>query len=540
VRVFIAALCALLAAGCPARTSTPVAPPHGPLVFREVAAEMGVTFVCGITDQTPLNITRMVAGGAGFLDYDADGWPDLALVGLRGAALYHNEAGKAFRDVTAGSGLDRLRGEPQGLAAADYDGDDRTDLLVTRYDGVTLLRNVAPGKFQDVTAAAGLDVRGWTTSAAFADVNGDGRLDVFIGRYVQFRPGMPEFKQDRNAMLTIGPDGYNAVRGVLYLNEGGKRFHDATREAGLATSHGKTLGVTFIDFDDDGDQDLYLANDGTLGDCFVNDGRGRFENVAVENGTATSAAGKRQAGMGLDWADYDRDGRLDLIVTTFYNEPKSLYHQDEGGGFTERSQSAGLLLAALRGTAFGVSFTDWNNDGWPDLMIANGHVQDQLDRVDPDTGYRQLPQVFLNERGRFREVSASAGPPFAQRIVGRALAAADFDRDGRRDAVIANFVGPPLLLRNESPAGNWVGIRLAGRPPNTRGIGALVVVSAGEQSQKSAIVTGRSYLAAFPPEAHFGLGEASAVSGEVRWPGGRVRKLPTLKLNTVNVIPEPE
>lgn len=536
-------LLALAVGGCrpPSRVPSvsPAGAPASPLRFRDVAAELGVQFQCGISDVTPLNITRMVTGGAGWVDVDRDGWPDLILVGLRGVRLYHNERGKAFRDVTPGSGLDRLTGEPQGLTAADYDGDGDDDLLITLLDGVRLLRNGGSGRFQDVTREAGLGMRGWATSAAFADTDGDGRLDLYVGRYVRFAPGMPEYQDDRGAKLTLGPDTYDPQRGVFYRNLGGGRFREGTQAAGLAGAHGKTLGVLFTDYDADGDQDLYLANDQALGDFFQNDGKGHFRNVSVENGTAASASGSRQAGMGVDWGDYNRDGRLDLLVTTFYNQPKSLYRQEAGGVFTESGPAAGLAMSLLRGTAFGVAFADWNNDGFEDLMLANGNVQDQLDRVDAATGYRQRTQVFLNRGGTFQDVSASAGPAFNEKLVGRALAVADYDRDGRLDAVVANFVGAPLLLHNESDTGNWVGIRLRGKSANRDGIGALVRLSSGGAEQLRSVQTGRSYLAAFPAEAHFGLGSQLSANAEIHWPDGKLQHVPDLKLNALNLISEP-
>jgi len=541
VRVLL--LCALLlsvTSGCrsaaPGRPAGPARVDAAPLRFQDTAAALGVRFQCGLSDVTPLNITRMVNGGAGWLDYDSDGWPDLLLSGLRAVRLYHNERGRTFRDVTAGSGLEPLSGEPQGATSADYDGDSRPDLLVTLLDGMKLFRNVGAGKFQDVTRAAGLSLHGWATSAAFADVNSDGRLDLYVGRYVRFAPGMPEYQVDGDAQLSLGPDVYDAEQGRFYLNVGDGRFREATRMSGLGDAHGKTLGVSFTDYDADGDQDLYLANDQALGDFYQNDGRGRFRNVGLENGTAASGSGRRQAGMGVDWGDYNRDGRLDLFVSTFYNEPKSLYRQDAGGVFTEVAQSAGLTLPQLRGTAFGVAFADWNNDGIEDLMLANGHVQDQLDRVDAATGYRQRAQVFLNHNGMFQDVSAGAGPAFEQKIVGRALAVADYDRDGRLDAVIANFAGPPLLLHNESTSGNWLGIRLQGKSPNQEGLGALIRLTSGGVTQIRSVQTGRSYLSAFPAEAHFGLGTETRASAEIRWPDGQVQQVADLKLNSVNLV----
>lgn len=541
MRSGIPALIALLAlAGC--RTSTPEHPasarePASGIRLRDVAADNGIDFVAGITDRSPLNITRLMAGGIGFLDYDTDGWPDLVVCGIRGAALYHNEQGKGFRDATRGSGLDSLRGEPQGVAAADYDGDGRVDLLVTLYDGIALLKNTG-GHFGDVTREAGLTLGGWTTSAAFADVDGDSWLDLYVGRYVRFAPGMPEFRRNGDALLTLGPDAYEAEPGVFFRGNGRGGFREATREAGLAEAHGKTLGVIFADYDGDGDQDLYLANDQTLADFYVNDGHGRFRNMGLENGTAVAASGRAQSGMGVDWGDYDGDGRLDLVVTTFYNEAKSLYHQGTGGMFEDRSQLAGLSAARLPWTGFGVAFLDLDNDGEPDLVIANGHPADQIDRVLPSVGYRQPPQVFANSGAVFRDVSPAAGPAFQQRIAGRGLAAADFDGDGRLDVAIASLTGPPLLLHNESKAGNWVTVRLQGRGPNHSTLGATVSVNDGRRTQVQTIQTGRSYMAAFLPEAHFGLGQSGSASAEVHWPDGRVQRVPALRINSVNAIQE--
>jgi hypothetical protein len=505
------------------------------LRFRDMAAAAGLTFQAGIQGKTPLNIVEISGGGAGFLDADGDGWPDIVLAGYSGCALYRNRGGGRFENVTAGSGLDRLSGAWQGVACGDYDGDGRTDLVLTGHGHLALLRSKGGCRFTDVTRAAGLTLDRWSTSAGFADVNGDGWLDLYVACYVEFRPGMPEFFEGPEARLTIGPDAYDAQKGVLYLNRGNGRFVDATRAAGLLAAHGKGLGVAFADYDDDGDSDLYVANDRVPGDFFRNDGKGHFTSVGAENGTALSAAGNRQAGMGSCWGDYDGDGRLDLVVTTFSQEPKALYRQQEGGLFVESGTAAGFSQTTLPWVAFGVMFADWDNDGWLDLMVANGHVQDQADRVNLELGYRQPTLLFRNRgNGTFEDVSGTAGEAFLRRIVGRALAVADYDRDGRPDALVGNLAGPPLLLHNETPAGNWVAVRLRGRPPNPEGIGARVRLSAGTRTQIREVRADGSYLSASEPIAHFGLGaEPGPIQLEIRWPDGTRQHLENVPANSL-------
>jgi len=511
-RLLLAA--AALAAGCKAPAPL-VAPPAAPFRFTDVAAEMGLDFVCGVRDKTPLNIAETLGGGAGFLDYDGDTWPDLVLCGPAGARLYRNEGGTAFRDVSA-TVLGRVPGFLQGVAAADYDGDGWTDLLFTSRGGVRLLRNLGGRRFGDATAAAGLVTGGWTTSAAFADVDGDGWLDLYVGRYVEFRPGMPEFSSVRGAQMPLGPIAYRAQRGSLFLNRRG-RFVEGTAAAGLADTRGKTLGVIFQDHDGDGDPDLYLANDQELADFYLNDGRGRFRNIAVASGTAAGPTGAPQSGMGVDWGDFDDDGKPDLIVTTFHNEPKSLYRQLTPESFAEVSRISTEPYLALRYTGFGVCLEDLDGDGRLDLVVANGHVADQADVGQPEYGYRQPLQFLHNVGGRFREVTAGVG--FDRKLVGRALAVADFNRDGRQDLLVADLGGSPVLLRNDIAAA--AGFSVALRQPGANGAALGARVSAGGRTRE--VWTGRSYMAAFCPEVHFPAAAARETL-RVRWPDGRVEE----------------
>ena len=533
-----------LLSGCDTgRSPAPEAAPRGaaaaPAIrFRDAAAELGVTWVCGVADRTPLNIVEIMGGGVGALDYDGDGWTDIVLTGHRGCRVYRNAEGKRFEDRTESVGL-ALNSPLQGVAAADYDDDGWVDLLLTHPRGLHLYRNRGGRRFENVTASAGLASRLWHTSAAFADVNGDGRLDFYAGGYVRVDPGTRQFTRVGEASLTLGPTAYPAAPGRLYLGLGGGRFRDATTESGLGASHGKTLGVTFADTDGDGDQDLYLANDQVLCDFFRNEGRGRFREVALENGTATGPSGRPQSGMGVDCGDYDADGRLDLFVTTFYNETKSLYRQLDGGIFENRGQDAITPPGALNGTAFGTALADFNNDGELDLILANGHVVDQIERVDSQVRYRQPTQVLLGESGRFRNVTAGAGPDLARPLVGRGLAILDYDRDGRLDVVVANLAGPPQVLRNESPPANRAVIRLEGLGGNRAGLGAMVTHEGPERATTHVVSGGRSYLSTSPAEVHLGLGTAKEAVIRVRWPDGVEQPPQRVPANRTTVIRRP-
>ncbi len=529
----------LLIAGCSGSfrlrgLSPPEAPilPESGIRFRDVTQEYGVSFHAGPSPKSPLNIVELMGGGVGFVDADGDPWPDLLLAGYSGCALYRNENGKYFRDVTAQSGLAALGGGWQGVASADYDGDGRPDLVLTGHNRLALLRSLGNARYEDTTVSSGLSRSGWHTSAAFADVDGDGWLDLFIGRYVDFRAGLPEFFETPRARLTLGPDAYAAQTGVFYRNRGG-RFQEATAAAGLDRAQGKVLGVAFGDADGDGDEDLYLANDRVPGDFFRNDGKGRFRNIGVENGTALSFDGNRQAGMGVAWGDYDGDNRLDLVVTTFAGERKGLYRQDASGMFEDQSVPAGLLRPTLPWVGFGVALRDWDNDGRPDLMLANGHVQDQVEQADPSASYAQPLQVFHNlGNGRFGDASAGAGTVFRRPLVGRGLAVADFDRDGRLDVLVGNLADAPRLLRNESRSGHWLAVRLRARDRNTSGIGCRIIVRAGGKTRLQEVRADGSYLSASQAVAHFGLGDATGPPQVVvRWGAGRVQHLESADLD---------
>lgn len=383
---------------------------------------------------------------------------------------------------------------------------------------------------------------GWLSSAAFADVNRDGRLDLYIGRYVRWDASVVRFCVVEGVKTACGPEMYDPERGSFYLNVGGGRFVEATGRLGLSDAHGKTWGVCFGDYNDDGWPDLYLANDQVPCDLYENEGGRRFRNVGLASGTAFSRDGARQGGMGVDWGDFDNDGRLDLFVTTFYQQPKSLYRNEGGGLFSEVSDVAGILAPTLPYVAFGTRFFDFDNDGRRDLFIANGHIRDNAEQLDPGIRYRQPMQLFRNEgEAGFRDLSHQAGAAFDRPIVGRAVAFGDWDNDGDVDLLVVDADGPPLLLRNEvGNRNNWIGVRALTGPGKRDAIGARVAVTAAGRRQIAEVTPGASFLATNDPRVYFGLGDAARVERlEIRWPSGRTEERRDLPVNRFLTLVEP-
>ncbi|MGV3719718.1 MAG: CRTAC1 family protein [Actinomycetota bacterium] len=490
--------------------------------FTDVATTVGLSYRFDPGAPSPLNILQIMGGGVAFLDFDNDGWLDILCVGQPQPALFRNERGTRFVDVTS-KALPTAPGKWFGCATGDFDNDGWCDLFLSGYKCAALLRNDQRGGFKDVTAERGFRPSGWATSAAFADVDGNGFLDLYVTNYVRFAAGMPEFTTVNGVRLSLGPDAYEAERGRLFLNQDG-RFRDATRAAGLEAAHGKGLGVAFADPDGDGDDDLAVANDQQPLDYFENDGKGHFRNVALENGTAFNSEGRRQGGMGLTFGDYDGDGRSDLFVANFADEPKSLYHNLGGGIFENAGYRAQVSQSTRPWVAFGAAFGDFDHDGMLDLAVVNGHVQDEIQKVDRDNSYAQHPQFFLNAgSGKFREASEEAGPDFWKPLVGRGLATGDFDNDGDLDLLAADLGGAPRLLRNNtgSGSGRWLALRLRGTRGNRMALGTRVELSAGGRRQIREARTDGSYLSAHDPRVHFGLGGSTTVDELViQWPSG--------------------
>ena len=482
-----------------------------------------------------------MGNGAGFLDYNVDDSLDILLVG-RQLALYQGDGKGHFTDVTKDMGLGTLAADFRGCAVGDYDNDGYPDIYISAVHGGVLLHNDHGARFVDVSPNSGIAAQPWGTSCAFVDVDNDGLLDLFIGNYVKFDPKRDRILCPSNDVMTAcGPNHYEALHGVLYRNVGGGRFADFTRRWGVDKTSGKALGVATADFDGSGHQGVALANDEMAGDLLKNSGHG-FTNIGASSGTAYDASAAKHAGMGIDWGDFDNDGQLDLAVTTYQFEPKSVYHNDGAGLFSEQSSVLGVGNETRASLAFGIKWIDFDNDGFLDLMIANGHVEDNAHQVDARANYRQSVQLLRNENGRhFTDISSSLVRGALKPIVGRGLAIGDYDNDGRVDALVVDSEGTPLLLHNETKtAGNWLEVTLMGTKSNRDGQGAIVTVETSEHATlMRQCSTSGSYLSASDRRVHFGLGKTNSVMVlTVKWPDGHVDTYHGISVNKMETIKE--
>jgi hypothetical protein len=549
VAIALPVLAAILLGGCDGAGARAITPSQAgarsaaPPLFRDVSAGAGLRFTLGHGGRSPLTILETLGHGAGFVDVDGDGRLDIVLVGSDKVALYRNAGNGTFADITAGSGL-RAAGYWQGVASGDYDNDGRSDLFLTGYRCCALYRNEGGGRFRDVTRAAGIARKGWSSSATFVDVDHDGFLDLFVTNYVQFHPTSPQFcKNARGFLSTCGPTTYDPEKPVLYRNTGSDRFVDETVRRGIGDAHGNALGAAVADYDADGWIDIAVANDQLPGDLYRNRGRGRFENAGVAGGTAYNVKGEEYAGMGIDWADYDANGALELVVTTFQAQPTSLFAQTAPGLFSDICYTAGVAHPTMNHVGFGARFLDYDNDGLADLAIANGHAVDTIARSDSTTSYAQPTQLFHNAgEGRLKEVTAEAGPDFTRPIVGRGLAKGDYDNDGRVDLLVVDAEGHPLLLHNEVATRNhWLSLALRGVRSNRSGIGAHLTVEAGGRTWRQVVATDGSFQSASDVRAHLGLGQATRADRiRIAWPSGAETVLRNVEADQFLVVSEEE
>jgi hypothetical protein len=503
-------------------------------LFRDDAKAAGLhfTFVNGATAQKQLPET--MSGGVGLLDYDGDGRLDVYLVQggafppgpspcPSGDRLFRNRGDGTFEDVTRASGLAAFPGGyGHGVAVGDYDNDGRPDLFVTRWRSYALYHNRGGGRFEDVTAAAGLGGdRDWPTSSAFADLDGDGDLDLYVCHYLAWDADQPEVCRSPSTgrVSPCDPQRFAARPDHLFRNEGGW-FVDVTKEAGILDHDGRGLGVVAADFDEDGRLDLFVANDGTANFLFLNRGGMMFEEAGHASGVAAAGGGGYRAGMGVARGDLDGDGRIDVAVTNFFGESTTFYQNLGGGLFTDRTAAVGLAAPSRYRLGFGIAFLDADDDGRLDLFTANGHIAD--DR--PEIPYEMPAQLMLGgANGRLTDVSAGAGPPFQVPRLGRGLVVGDLDDDGRVDAILVGHEGSVAYCHNAGPGGHSITLRLEGTTSNREAVGARVVVEAGGRRQVADRFGGGSYQSASDPRLHFGLGAAARVDAvEVRWPSGRV------------------
>ena len=509
--------------------------PKSITAFVDIAQKAGLNYQWDIKGKRPLNILQTIGNGCAFLDYNNDGNMDILLVGPR-VALYQGDGKGNFPEVSEQTGVAKLSGGFLGCAVGDYDNDGFPDVYLTAYRGGALLHNQNGQTFSDVSKAAHIPAQPWATSAAWADVDGNGTLDLFVGNYVKFGPNTkPQLCDEQGFQTSCGPRHYAPEKNVLYLSDGKGNFRDASQTWNLNKSTGKALGAAFAPLDENSPRpSLYLANDEMPGDLMENSGTS-FKNVGAESGAAYDINGNVHGGMGLDWGDFDNDGKLDLFVSTFETEAKCVYHNDGGMLFTEQSARLGLEPITATSLAFGVKWADFDNDGNLDLVVANGHVQDNIAQIKKDSVYKQVPQLIRNTgQNRFEDATAQAGEGFTKKIVGRGLAVGDFDNDGKMDVLIVDSEGAPLLLHNQSAqTGNWAGFKLAGKGAE----GALVTVESGPHKWTRLCSTGGSYMSASDSRVHFGLGDEKTVTRvSVRWADGKTQVWDAAKVNAYTTL----
>ena len=541
-----AALLAALAAGADA--------PECPVTFTDVAAASGLRFTHDRGSTGEHRLPEMVGSGVAWLDYDNDGWLDLYVVqsgpfppsGSPKARdrLFRNAGNGTFVDVTDRAGI-RDTAYGMGAIAADYDNDGFVDIYVTNYAGNILLRNRGDGTFDDVSAKAGIAGPRWGTSAAWGDYDGDGRLDLFVGQYADDRKDKDLFCGDpaTGERDYCPPIMYDATVSVLYRNAGDGTFRDVTREAGMAGSFGKALGVIFTDLDMDGRPDIYVANDQVMNLLFRNAGGGRFEDISISSGTGFGLEGQPQGGMGVDAGDLDGDGLPDIGVANFENETNELYRNLGSGLFEDVSVSSNFGPPTLPYVKFGLNLIDVDNDGDLDAFMANGHIYAKPKRQGAKAA--QKPMLLWNDgKGRFR--AGACGAVFDVELVGRGSAAADYDNDGDLDIAVSNSGGPLQLLRNDAVPGarrgKWVGVALKGKKSNRQGIGAFLTAELPSGRKLVRIVqAGSSYLSTSDPRVVFGLGEETSVKKlTIRWPSGTVQTLENLPAGMYISVTEAE
>jgi hypothetical protein len=510
--------------------------------FRDVTQQAGIRFVHNNGAFGKKFLPETMGPGVAFIDYDNDGWPDVFLVnGMDWPGhvqkhstpkLYHNNRDGTFTDVTHKAGLD-IEMFGMGVAVGDYDNDGYDDLFVTAYGQSHLFHNNGNGTFTDVTQKAGLlGPKEFSTSAAWVDYDKDGHLDLVVGNYVQWTQETDLYcTLDGKSKSYCTPESYKGTPVRLWHNRGDGTFEDVTQKAGLGEPTSKTLGVAVLDYDNDGWPDLLFSNDTQPNKLYRNNGNGTFTEKAVVAGVAFSEDGVARAGMGVDAGDYDHSGHPSLLITNFANQMLSLYHNEGNGLFVDEAPRSEIGRASLLTLGFGCFFFDYDLDGWPDVLVANGHIDADIQRVQANVKYAMPPHLFRNiGNGKFAEVTKTLGAGFAAPRVGRGIAYADINNDGRLDVLISTNSGPVYLFRNEaqgtSAANRSLRMKLTGTKSNRDGIGATVKLTSGGETQTQMLRSGSSYLSASELVLTFGLAQREKADGiEIRWPSGQVDRL---------------
>jgi len=539
--------------------SVPDAQNYLPGRFVDVTAALGVHFNYSSSHTPKHYLPETMGAGVALFDYDNDGRLDIFLVNgaplqdptPKGAVpqktgpnywnrLYHQKSDGSFEDVTERAGLQGV-GYGMGVAVGDYDNDGFEDLYVTAYGGNKLYHNNGDGTFTDATEKAGVAGSGWSTSAAWVDLDNDGLLDLVVLRYLQWDfedIWCGEHKEGYRAYCH--PDVFQPISPLVYHNDGNGHFTEVSQKIGLAKP-GKGLGIALADYDRDGHTDLFVANDSMVEFLYHNKGDGTFEEVGLLSEVAVDGDGRTYAGMGVDFADYNNDGFPDLVITDLANQRYALYQNNRDSTFTYASFTSGVARLTMPHSGWGVRFLDYDNDGWKDLLIAQGHDLDTVELSYPNLHYRE-PMLLLRNTGKeFVDVSSASGAVFGQPWLGRGMAIGDMDNDGRLDAMVSRNDGPAHIVRNETPTQNhWLLLKLVGHKSNRDAIGAEIKIVTAKGQQFATVSTAGSYLSSSDKRAHFGLGsELLAPSIEIRWPSGILQTLKNVRADQIVQIDEP-
>ncbi len=522
---------------------------HAQVQFRDITAQAGIRFTHNNGAFGKKWLPETMGPGCAFIDYDNDGYQDIILIngedfhghahaGPTTLKLYHNNHDGTFTDVTRRSGLS-LPMFGFGVAVADYDNDGFDDLFISALGQSHLFHNNGNGTFTDVTKSAGMSgPNEFSTSAAWVDYDRDGKLDLVVANYVQWsEQGDLYCTIDGAHKSYCTPESYKGTSVRLWHNLGSGRFEDATQKAGLSDSTSKSLGITVLDVNGDGWPDILIANDTQPNKLYVNKKNGTFEERGVAAGIGFSEDGVARAGMGTDAADYDRSGHASVLISNFANQMVSLYHNEGNGLFVDEAPQSEVGRATLVTLGFGCFFFDFDNDGWPDIFVADGHIENEIERVQKRVSYAEPPHLFRNlGGGKFTEVTAGMGKSFAAPKVARSAAYGDIDNDGFPDLLLTTNAGPAYLFHNEGGTNHSLRIKLVGTKSNRDGIGAVVRLS---DKQWKMLRSGSSYLSQSELVLTFGLGSQTKVDGiEVQWPSGQTDRLSNVNAGQTITIQE--
>ena len=514
------------------------------VTFTDVTEESGVTFRHEDGRSYKKYFVETLGSGVALFDYDNDNAVDIYVVNGTNLdssdavpeamnRLYRNDGTGRFVDVTEASGVGH-RGYGVGVCVGDYDNDGWLDMYVTNFSANVLYRNNGDGTFTDRTAAAEVQALDWSAGCAFADVDADGDLDLYVANYVNFSVETHTPCRVNGILVYCSPRVYDGVKDIFFLNNGDGTFTENTKNAGFDNLAARGLGVTFGDYDVDGDTDLYVANDADANFLYNNDGNGQFREQSQFSGVALSEHGLVENGMGVAFADYDNDTWLDLAVTNFQHQTNTLYHSDAGEFFTDQTYSSGTGDVSLPYLAWGVNFFDFDHDGFQDIFVANGHIHDNVTLIDSSTTYAQLNHLFWNNgNGTFTDVTAESGPGLALQRSSRGSAVGDIDNDGDLDLVVSNVGKRVDILRNDGGhrSGNWINLKLVGTVSNRAAIGTRVLLKVGADHQVREVQSGSSYLSQNDLRLHFGIGTQKKVELEIRWQNGTVQRFEDVPIN---------